>query len=310
MRHINCSSVLVVAILLATSCAGDSRPVNNSTQATDTTPSDSTTATPAAPSSTAAAAPISTAAPASTVAPTTAESQPPSESAPLPLGAEPFELDPTHFTTNIDNPYWPMQPGTRWTYREIDTDGTELQGVVVVTTQTKTMANGITARVVRDTLTRGGEIIEDTIDWYAQDSFGNVWYVGEDTAEFEGGAIASTAGSWQAGVDGALPGVIVPADPQPGLAYRQEYYAGQAEDNGAVVSLDETADVPYGHFDSLMMTADTSGIEPNVLEHKFYAKGVGPILTVDVGTAGREELLTVDVAPTSAGTGPLGAPNP
>jgi hypothetical protein len=310
MRHINCSSVLVAAILLVTSCASDSRTVDTSTTAAETNPSGITTAAAAAPSSTAAAAPISTAAPASTVAPTTADSQPPSESAQLPLGAEPFELDPTHFTTNIDNPYWPMQPGTRWTYREMDTDGTELQGVVVVTTQTKTMANGITARVVRDTLTRGGEIIEDTIDWYAQDSVGNVWYVGEDTAEFEGGAVASTAGSWQAGVDGALPGVIIPADPQPGLAYRQEYYAGQAEDNGAVVSLDETADVPYGHFDSLMMTADTSGIEPNVLEHKFYAKAVGPILTIDVGTAGREELLTVDVAPSNAGTGPLGGPNP
>ena len=309
MRHINCSSVLVATILVATSCASDSRTVDTSTTAAETNPSEITTAAAAAPSST-AAAPISAAAPASTVAPTTAESQPPPGSAQLPQGAEPFELDPTHFTTNIDNPYWPMQPGTRWTYREIDTDGTELQGVVVVTTQTKTMANGIAARVVRDTLTRGGEIIEDTIDWYAQDSFGNVWYVGEDTAEFEGGAIASTAGSWQAGVDGALPGVIVPADPQPGLAYRQEYYAGQAEDNGAVVSLDETADVPYGHFDTLMMTADTSGIEPNVVEHKFYAKGVGPILTIDVGTAGREELLTVDVAPSNAGTGPLGAPNP
>jgi hypothetical protein len=309
MRHINCCSVLVAAILVATSCTSDARTVDHSTQAVETSPSAATTTPVAAPSSP-AATPTSTAAPASTVAPTTAESQLPPETAQLPQGAEPFELDPTRFTTVIDNPYWSMQPGTRWTYREMDTDGTELQGVVVVTTQTTTMTNGITARVVRDTLTRGGEIIEDTIDWYAQDSAGNVWYVGEDTAEFEGGVVATTAGSWQAGVDGALPGVIVPADPQPGLAYRQEYYAGQAEDNGAVVSLNETADVPYGHFDTLMMTADTSGIEPNVLEHKFYAKGVGPILTIDVGTAGREELLTVDVAPTNAGTGPLGAPNP
>jgi hypothetical protein len=309
MRHINYSSVFVAAILVATSCSSDSRTVDTSTEAAVTNPTETNTTTAAASSST-AAAPISAAAPTSTVAPTTSASQPPPESIQLPQGAESFALDPTDFTTNIDNPYWPMQPGTRWTYREMDTDGTELQGVVVVTTQTTTMANGITARVVRDTLTRGGEIIEDTIDWYAQDSAGNVWYVGEDTAEFEGGAVASTAGSWQAGVDGALPGVIVPADPQPGLAYRQEYYAGQAEDNGAVVSLDETADVPYGHFDTLMMTADTSGLEPNVLEHKFYAKGVGPILTIDVGTAGREELLTVDVAPANAGTGPLGAPNP
>ena len=309
MRYTNYSSVLIAAILVATSCASDSGTAENSTKAAETNPSETTTEAAPTPLST-ADAPITTAAPASTVAPTTPESQPPPASAHLPQGAEPFELDPTDFTTNIDNPYWPMQPGTRWTYRELDTDGTELRGVVVVTTQTTTMANGITARVVRDTLTRGGEIIEDTIDWYAQDSAGNVWYVGEDTAEFERGVVASTAGSWQAGVDGALPGVIVPANPQPGLAYRQEYYAGQAEDNGAIVSLDETADVPYGHFDTVLMTADTSGIEPNVLEHKFYAKGVGPILTIDVGTAGREELLSVDVAPSDAGTGPLGAPNP
>jgi len=309
MRHINCSSVLIAAILFTTACASDSRTVDHSTQAVETSPGGTNTALAAAPS-TPAATSTSTAAPTSAVTPATAESQPPPETAQLPQGAEPFELDPTRFTTVIDNPYWPMKPGTRWTYREMDTDGTELQGVVVVTTQTTTMANRITARIVRDTLTRDGEIIEDTIDWYAQDSAGNVWYVGEDTAEFEGGVVATTAGSWQAGVDGALPGVIVPADPQPGLAYRQEYYAGQAEDNGAVVSLDETADVPYGHFDTLMMTADTSGIEPNVIEHKFYARGVGPILTIDVGTAGREELLTVDVAPTNAGTGPLGAPNP
>ena len=251
-----------------------------------------------------------TPAPAATQPSSTAAATTPTPASHLPAGSEPVTLDPADFSADITHPLWPMKPRTRWIYRELEANGTVTDGVVVATTKTEKLANGITGRVVRDTARQSGQIIEDTIDWYAQDSAGNVWYVGEDTAEFEGGAIASTAGSWQAGVDGALPGVIVPADPQPGLAYRQEYYAGQAEDNGAVVSLDETADVPYGHFDSLMMTADTSGIEPNVLEHKFYAKGVGPILTVDVGTAGREELLTVDVAPTSAGTGPLGAPNP
>lgn len=309
MRHIiRSSTVFIAALLLATSCASDASSVDQST---------GTVATLQSATSPATTAPASTAAPTSaseettsTVATSTEVTAPPPASAQLPQGATPFDLDPTRFTTDINNPYWPMQPGTRWTYREVDTDGTELQTVVVVTTQTEAMANGVTARVVRDTLTRGGEIVEDTIDWYAQDLEGNVWYLGEDTAEYEGGVVASTAGSWQAGVDGALPGVIVPGDPQPGLVYRQEYYAGQAEDNGAVVSLSETADVPYGHFDTLMKTADTSGLEPNVLEHKFYARGVGPILTVDVGTNGREELLTVDIAPSTAGTGPLGSPNP
>lgn len=221
-----------------------------------------------------------------------------------------MELDPANFTTEIDNPYWPMQPGTRWTYREIDSDGSELQAVVVVTTQTKLTANGVTARVVRDTVTRDGEIIEDTVDWYAQDAAGNLWYLGEDTAEFASGAVTSTAGSWEAGVNGALPGVIIPGDPQPGQKYRQEFYAGEAEDNGEVLSLTEVADVVYGHFDKLLMTADTSGLEPDVLEHKLYALGIGPILTLDVASGGREELLTIDTAASDAGTGPLGSPNP
>jgi hypothetical protein len=228
----------------------------------------------------------------------------------LPEGDAPVELDPALFTTEIDNPYWPMKPGTRWTYREVDSDGIELRAMIVVTTQTKLVANGVTARVVRDTVTRDGEIIEDTVDWYAQDSAGNLWYLGEDTAEFDHGAITSRSGSWEAGVDGALPGVIIPADPQPGQKYRQEYYAGEAEDNGEVLSMTETADVAYGHFDTLLMTADTSGLDPDVLEHKFYAVGAGPVLTLDIAGGGREELLTLDTAGTDAGTGPLGAPHP
>ncbi|MEY2402009.1 MAG: hypothetical protein QOJ08_2120 [Ilumatobacteraceae bacterium] len=222
----------------------------------------------------------------------------------------PADLDPATFTTEINNPYWPMTPGTRWTYREIDSDGIELQAVIVVTTQTRLIANGITARVVRDTVTRDGEIIEDTVDWYAQDSAGNLWYLGEDTAEFDRGAVTSTSGSWEAGVDAALAGVIIPGDPQPGQKYRQEFYSGEAEDNGEVVSLTESADVPYGHFDALLMTADTSALQPDVLEHKFYAAGVGPVLTLDTAGGGREELLTIDTAGNDAGTGPLGSPNP
>ena len=97
----------------------------------------------------------------------------------LPRGSEPVELDPADFTTDIDNPYWPMEPGTRWTYREIDEDGSELKVVVVVTTETREIANGITARVVRDVVTEDGELVEDTKDWYAQDSEGNIWYLGE-----------------------------------------------------------------------------------------------------------------------------------
>ena len=111
----------------------------------------------------------------------------------LPQGDAVVALDPKDFTTTIDNPYWPMTPGTRWTYRELDADGTERTVVVTVTSETKTIANGIVARVVRDTVRSGDEIIEDTFDWYAQDADGSIWYLGEDTAEFENGEIVSTA---------------------------------------------------------------------------------------------------------------------
>ena len=229
----------------------------------------------------------------------------------LPQGDDPVNLDPAEFTTKIDNPYWPMKPGTRWVYREIDEEGKKLKIVVVVTTETKKIANGITARVVRDTVTEDGALIEDTNDWYAQDSDGNIWYMGEDTAEFENGKITTKSGSFEAGVDGALPGIIMPADPQPGMKYRQEYYKGEAEDNGEVLSTEEMADAPLGHFDDVLLTKDTITLEPNVLEYKLYAKGVGPVLVFGVsGGGGREELLDVGKAPPSAGTGPLGSPNP
>jgi hypothetical protein len=228
----------------------------------------------------------------------------------LPQGDEPVTLDPAEFTAEIDNPYWPMTPGTRWTYRETDDEGTVQDVVVIATTHTKEVANGATARVVRDTVSEDGEIVEDTFDWYAQDAQGNVWYLGEDTAEFEDGEIASREGSFEAGVDGALPGIIVPADPAPGMQYRQEYLAGEAEDNGAVLSTEEMVEVPYGQFTDALLTKDTNALEPDVLEYKLYAPDVGPVLTLGVsGGGGREELVSVDEAPESAGTGPLGTPN-
>ena len=227
----------------------------------------------------------------------------------LPQGSEAVDLDPARFTTDIDNPYWPMEPGTRWTYREIDSDGTELEVVVTVTSQTKQIANGITARVVRDTVTEDGQLIEDTFDWYAQDDDGNVWYLGEDTAEFEDGEMTTTSGSFEAGVDGALPGIIMPADPQPGMRYRQEFYEGEAEDNGEILSTSETTELPYGRFENMVLTKDTNALEPDVLEYKLYAEGVGPVLAIGVSDGGsREELVSVEQVAEDAATGPLGSP--
>ena len=212
--------------------------------------------------------------------------------APLPTGGEPYELDPARFSTEIDNPYWPMAVGSRWVYREIE--GDEVQRVVVtVTGRTREIANGITARVVHDVVSAGGETIEDTDDWYAQDDAGNVWYLGEETTEYENGKPKTTAGSWEAGVGGALAGVIMPAEPVPGLEYRQEYLKGEAEDTGRVLSLDDQAEVPFGHFDDVLLTKDFTPVQPDVLEYKLYARGVGPVLVLSPsgGGGGREELL-------------------
>jgi hypothetical protein len=209
---------------------------------------------------------------------------------PLPRGAEPVRLDPAEFSPRIDNPYWPMAPGSRWIYRETDEHGDVQRVVVTVTGRTRTVA-GIEARVVHDVVTEHGRLVEDTFDWYAQDRAGNVWYLGEDTREFDGGRVSS-AGWWEAGVDGAQAGVLLPARPRVGSEYRQEHYAGEAEDAARVLSLDEQAEVPFGHFDGALLTKDFTPLEPDVLEYKLYAKGVGPVLVLAVsGGAGREELV-------------------
>jgi hypothetical protein len=211
---------------------------------------------------------------------------------PLPRGSERVELDPAHFTTRIDNPYWPMSPGSRWVYRESDIGGTEQKVVVTVTTRTKTVAAGIEARIVRDVVTEDGQPVEVTDDWYAQDACGNVWYFGEDTTEFENGLPVSKAGSWEAGVDGAQGGIIVPANARVSLEYRQEYYAGEAEDAAKVLGIEEQAEVPAGHFTGALLTKDFTPLQPRVLEYKLYARGVGPVLVLGVsGGNGREELL-------------------
>lgn len=216
----------------------------------------------------------------------------PGTSSGLPQGGEPVDLDPADFVAEIDNPYWPMQPGNRWVYTETDEDGEEMQVEVTVTSDKKDVL-GISATVVHDVVTQDGEVIEDTFDWYAQDVDGNVWYLGEDTKEYQDGEV-STEGSWEAGVDGAQAGVVVPGKPEVGMAYRQEYYEGEAEDEGKILSLDEHVEVPYGTFDGCLQTEDTTPLEPDVLENKYYCEGVGPVLAIDLEGGGREELITFE----------------
>jgi hypothetical protein len=213
------------------------------------------------------------------------------QTAALPNGAEVVQLDPAGFTTAIDNRYWPMVPGTTWVYREIDGEGNEQRVVVTVTEATREVM-GIQTRVVHDLVTEGGEPVEDTYDWYAQDADGNLWYFGEETKEFENGKVVSTEGSWEAGVDGAQPGVVVPGAPEVGMTYRQEYYAGEAEDEAAVLSLDEQVEAPRGLYEGVLMTKDFTPLHPEILEYKFYAEGVGPVVVLGVsGGIGREELV-------------------
>jgi hypothetical protein len=212
---------------------------------------------------------------------------------PLPQGSEPVNLDPAEFTTRIDNPYFPLVPGDRYVYRE--TDGKTKEKVVLgVSHKTKLIANGITARIVHDRVTSRGKVIEDTFDWYAQDSDGNVWYLGEDTVECKKGEIKNHSGSFEAGVDGAQPGVIMPANPEPGMKYRQEYYAGEAEDKGEVLSVNEQVESPFGHFTNALLTKDLVPLEPKVSEYKIYAPGVGLVVAVKTsGGSGREELMRI-----------------
>jgi hypothetical protein len=209
----------------------------------------------------------------------------------LPQGGEQIDLDPAEFTSEIDNPWMPFAVGARWVYRETAGEGGQQKVEVTVLDETREIM-GIEARVVHDVVTERGKLVEDTFDWYAQDVDGNVWYLGEETKEFENGKVATTAGSWEAGVDGAQPGILVPAEPEDGMTYRQEYYAGEAEDAAEVLSPGEKVEVPFGRFDGALMTKEYTPLEPELLEHKFYARGVGMVLALAIsGGSGREELV-------------------
>ncbi len=198
---------------------------------------------------------------------------------------------------NVDNPYFPLPVGRQWVYREGD------QRVeVTVTNRTKLIANGVVARVVRDEVTRKGVPVELTDDYYAQDAKGTVWYLGEATTEYANGKPVSTEGSFEAGVDGAQAGIIMPARPKVGMRYRQEFSKGHAEDRAKIVSLRERVKVPLRRYRKTLMTLETNPLEPDVLEAKFYARGVGVVLAVGMsGDTDREELIAMGRARTTRG---------
>jgi hypothetical protein len=221
---------------------------------------------------------------------------PPRNPAPLTDGApyEP-EVDPSLFVHVIDNPYLPLIPGTSLFYEGIS-DGERETEVFEVTHRTKTVL-GVRATVVRDRVFVGGDLVEDTLDWFAQDRFGNVWYFGESSHDIENGKVVSTEGSWQAGIDGAQPGIVMLAEPRVGDAYRQEFYAGEAEDQATVVSVEEEVEVPAGSFDGVLVTEDRNPLEPRFLESKYYAPGVGVVLEELVrGGRGRLQMVKIRMA--------------
>ena len=205
-------------------------------------------------------------------------------------------INPRDFSTTIDNPFFPLVPNTTFIYLGTKEGSTE-RDEFAVTGRTKVLAR-VTCREVHDQVFVDGVLAEDTLDWFAQDTQGNVWYFGEDTKELDAnGNVISTEGSWQAGVNGAQPGIIMEANPRVGDTYQQEFSAGVAEDMANVVALNKTVNVPYGSFKNCLQTAEFTPLEPGALENKFYASGVGFIQGVAL-RGGRERLELVIILQT------------
>ena len=222
-------------------------------------------------------------------------SKEPAPLAQLPILSE--HVEPGNFVKNVDNPYFPLIPGKTFTYKNTIVEGgdTTIQDISVCVTKHIKVILGVECTVVHDVVKEGGRLAEDTFDWYAQDKEGNVWYFGEATRAFEGGEV-STQGSWEAGTDGAGPGIIMHANPaaQFGKAYYQEFYKGHAEDQAINLDTAGRANVPYGTFTNCLRTREFTALEPGVAELKYYARGLGLVLTETVeGGNEREVLLKV-----------------
>jgi len=201
-------------------------------------------------------------------------------------------FDPCNYSNNgiVNNPHFTLTPGATYTYETETEDGKE-KNIVMITNETKEIL-GINATVVWDRVWLEDQLTEETFDWFAQDRDGNVWYLGEDSKEFENAQITTTEGSWEAGVDGAQPGIIMESNPQVGDKYRQEFYKGHAEDQAEVVSLNETATVPFGTFTNCLKTSESTPLEPTTGdEDKYYCTDVGGVvLEVAIESGERSEL--------------------
>jgi len=203
-----------------------------------------------------------------------------------------FPSNPKDFVARIDNPYLAFERGKVFRYEGVTGDG--LETIVVEVTHATKRIIGVATTVVHDQAFLNGKLIEDTFDWYAQDKNGNVWYFGEDSKEIENGVVVSTEGSWEAGVNGARPGIIMLAEPKIGTQYQQEFAEGVAEDMAKVLSLSETVEVPVGMFEGCLKTEEWTPLAPGAREFKFYAPGVGLVLEVQRRDGGvRVELKVI-----------------
>jgi len=209
------------------------------------------------------------------------------------LGPAPYHpaINPANFVATIDNPFFPLVPGTTFVYETQTPDGLE-HDEFAITHNTRVIL-GVTCTEVHDTVMTNGVLTEDTLDWFAQDTTGNVWYFGENTHELADGLISTIDGTFMGGVDSAQPGIIMEAHPTIGDFYRQEFDLDNAEDFGEVVGLSASVTVPYGTFMNCLDTRETTPLEPDLHEHKFYAAGVGNVLATDEDTGARTELIQV-----------------
>jgi hypothetical protein len=199
------------------------------------------------------------------------------------------KIDPASFVSLVDNPLYPLKPGTVWEYT-VNKEGATEKVVITVMRETKKIL-GVTTTVVHDVVTEGDQIAEDTWDWYAQDREGNVWYFGEATTKTDHG-LKSTEGSWEAGINGAKPGLIMEVHPKVGDTYRQEYAVGVAEDRADVLGINESVTIRKGSYNGCLKTKDYSRLKPDLIENKTFCPGVGQVLVVHVkGPVEREELV-------------------
>ncbi len=208
-------------------------------------------------------------------------------------GAAASAIDPGDFSPNVTNPWFPLKPGTTLIYSGTK-DGQSAVESLHVSGEVQRI-HGVPTRVVLDRLLLDGSLAETTRDYYTQDSKGNVWYFGEDTAELDPqGNMLSTEGTWHAGEAGAIPGIFMPATLRVGDSYRQEFYRGHAEDHFQILDLSARVSVPYGDFQHALLTKEWTPLEPGVLDHKYYVRGIGEVQEASV-KGGNEELVLVDV---------------